>query len=169
MAPRRWLQPRYLVLLGVLFNLAAALISAHYIGANNARIEHLRKQIELRATRIDGLWQQRQDLERKQEFLLLLIHQRGPGDAVTRYARAWLARREGKGNAQGPLDAARIIAVVGRARDELIDQINDTYLERLELERRIAPLEARNADLLSTALFLQLLGLILVLARDLAS
>ena len=169
MVGRHCLRPRNLVLAGVLFNLAAALISTHFIGRNNERIDALRKQAALQSTRIEGLWQQRQDLERKQEFLLLLIHQGGPEDAVVRFARDWLNQRGADRRRAGPFDAARVIAVTRKARDELIDQINETYLEKLELERRITPLEARNADLMGTALFLQMLGLILVLARDLAS
>ncbi len=49
----------------------------------------------------------------------------------------------------------------------IIDTINNAYFEILELQDARQPLERANARLLSIAIFLQVTGLILVLARDL--
>jgi hypothetical protein len=49
----------------------------------------------------------------------------------------------------------------------IIETINTAYLETLELHDARMPLERDNSRLLSIAIFLQVIGLILVLARDL--
>ena len=53
------------------------------------------------------------------------------------------------------------------AQDAIIESINNTYFDTLELQEAKMPLERANARLFSIAIFLQVTGLILVLARDL--
>jgi hypothetical protein len=47
------------------------------------------------------------------------------------------------------------------------DAVNSTHFETLELQESRMPLESDNSRLFSIAIFLQVIGLILVLARDL--
>ncbi|MEE8056520.1 MAG: hypothetical protein V3T17_01610 [Pseudomonadales bacterium] len=46
--------------------------------------------------------------------------------------------------------------------------MNDLYLEKLELDNKIAMIDLRNGKIANIALFLQIAGLILVLSKDLA-
>ena len=48
----------------------------------------------------------------------------------------------------------------------IIASINDSYLEKLEIENQKTPLQEKNALLFTIAIFLQVTGLILVLSRD---
>lgn len=49
----------------------------------------------------------------------------------------------------------------------IIESVNNTYLETLALHEARMPLESDNSRLFNIAIFLQVTGLILVLARDL--
>ena len=53
------------------------------------------------------------------------------------------------------------------AKSVIIESINNTYFESLELHEARMPLESDNSRLFSVAIFLQVIGLTLVLARDL--
>ena len=60
-----------------------------------------------------------------------------------------------------------LLDVGAAARMTIIESINDTYFEMLELRDAKMPLESDNSRLFSIAIFLQVIGLILVLSRDL--
>jgi hypothetical protein len=51
-------------------------------------------------------------------------------------------------------------------REKIVQSINDSYLEKLSVQQKTTPLKEKNALLGSIAIFLQITGLILVLARD---
>ncbi len=60
-----------------------------------------------------------------------------------------------------------LLEISRAARRAIIESINDSYFESLELREARMPLERANSRLFSIAIFLQVVGLILVLARDL--
>ena len=60
------------------------------------------------------------------------------------------------------------ITIIQWAQDKIINEINDQYFEKLELDTSFQPIKDNNAILYSIAIFMQLIGLILVLSRDLA-
>jgi hypothetical protein len=60
-----------------------------------------------------------------------------------------------------------LLDISAAAQTATIESINNTYFETLELQEARMPLESANSRLLSIAIFLQVIGLILVLARDL--
>ena len=64
-------------------------------------------------------------------------------------------------------DPELLLQLSESAQTTIIESINNTYFERIELEDDKTPLERNNARLFSIAIFLQVIGLILVLARDL--
>ncbi len=53
-----------------------------------------------------------------------------------------------------------------QGKQAIINSINDSYLEKVEFEVQQHPIKESNTLLLTTAIFLQITGLILVLARD---
>ena len=164
-----------LVTAGILFNIAAAVITHYFIGINNRQLSELATAVGQHDTLIDGLWRTRTEIQRQREFLLLLLTQQGEGmtPAVQRLISQRLLetaerqRIEDHGvSIDTPADIEMIERVSQRAIDGIVDTIDDTYLEQLEVQQRIAPLQARNSLLLSVGIFLQMVGLILVLARD---
>ncbi len=64
-------------------------------------------------------------------------------------------------------DIDLLLSISSAAQKSIIESINATYFETLELQEAKMPLENDNSRLFSIAIFLQVIGLILVLARDL--
>jgi len=65
------------------------------------------------------------------------------------------------------IDLALLLDLSSAAQQWIIESINNSYFGALELLEQIMPLEGDNSLLFSIAIFLQVTGLILVLARDL--
>ena len=65
------------------------------------------------------------------------------------------------------LSALNVIEITEQAKQQIIARINDIYLDKIFLDKQKQPIASRNSTLMSLALFLQLWGLILVLAKDL--
>ena len=71
--PDRWLAPWVFVLTGIVFNILAAVITHYFIGLNNDRINLIDSAAERKQVLIDSLWQSRIEVERKEEFFILLL------------------------------------------------------------------------------------------------
>ncbi len=173
----RLLAPWVFVTTGILFNILSAVITHYFIGLNNDDINGIDRRINDKQVLIDSLWQAKTEVDRKQEFFILLLSgqpdnpelvERFYVDFVTRLIETYrlpefedeLGERDG-----AELDLA--LEISQAAQQSIIASINDTYFEMLELQEARMPLERANARLFSIAIFLQVTGLILVLARDL--
>ena len=64
-------------------------------------------------------------------------------------------------------DLELLLKISTEAKETINESINSTYFETLALEEARIPLEQSNSRLFSIAIFLQVTGLILVLARHL--
>ena len=173
----RLLAPWVFVLTGIVFNILAAVITHYFIGLNNDQIAVLERDIQNKQVLIDSLWQSRVEVERKQEFFILLLSNQPDSPAIIEtYYREYL---DGLVNTHGlqefvPSEARAetngielLLAISRAAQKSIIESINTTYFETLELQEAKMPLEQDNSRLFSIAIFLQVIGLILVLARDL--
>ena len=173
----RMLAPWVFVLTGIVFNILSALITHYFIGVNNDAINLIDRDINRKQVLIDSLWQSRVEVDRKKEFFILLFAQPGDKSAASEaFYRDYLHETistfdltefeprmdRDRGNQLGLL-----LDISTAAQVAIIDAINDTYFETLELQESRMPLESDNSRLFSIAIFLQVIGLILVLARDL--
>ncbi len=173
----RWLAPWVFVLTGVVFNILSALITHYLIGLNNDQINIIDREIQQKQVLIDSLWQSRIEVERKKEFFILLLADKPAVTEVTEsYYRKYLAEvqdtydlKDFAARVQQPadVDLKLLLDLSDTAQQSIIESINNTYFETLELQERKMPLEGDNSRLFSIAIFLQVIGLILVLARDL--
>jgi hypothetical protein len=161
---------------GVIFNIAAAVITHYFIGINDQHLNQLEKRSMEQDTLIQSQWRMKTEIDRKQEFLLTLLNQNKiqPQAETTRFIvqQINLLLAQQKLNTQQikpdePIDFGTITEASKLIQNQIISRINNTYLEKLEIEDRKAPLKERNSTLYSVAIFLQLMGLILVLAKDL--
>ena len=173
----RWLAPWVFVLTGIVFNILSAVITHYFIGLNDERLSELDRSIQDKQLLIDSQWQSRIEIERKKEFFLLFIElePQDPELALRLYRdylrelidthdlQAYGERIEQADMTQADL----LIEISDAAREAVIELINNTYFESLELNENKRPLESANSRLFSIAIFLQVTGLILVLARDL--
>ena len=172
--------PWVFVTTGILFNILSAVITHYFIGVNNDAIAGLDSSIQQKQVLIDSLWQSKTEVERKKEFFILLLaikndqtssHAKLIGqyyrdyviDTANTYNLPDFEKRVGESMDNSDL----LLELSESAQNNIIESINQTYFERLDLVEQKAPLERDNARLFSIAIFLQVVGLILVLARDL--
>ena len=172
----RWLAPWVFVFTGVLFNILSAVITHYFIGLNNERINEIEREMQNRQVLIDSLWQSRIEVERKEEFFLLWLRQPGDSALEQDYFRDYLqglVERHDLGDFRervaraASMDLQLLLDLSNAAQTTIIETINSSYFEILELQEKRMPLEGDNSRLFSIAIFLQVTGLILVLARDL--
>jgi hypothetical protein len=169
--------PWVFVLSGVVFNILSAVITHYFIGLNTDEINAIDRKINGQQVLIDSLWQSRTELERKKEFfILLLANPSNRNDSTANLYRDYLIEisetyalegfrsridRDEGGELGLLLDLSQAV------QSSIIESINSTYFETLALQETKVPLERDNSRLFSIAIFLQVIGLILVLARDL--
>ena len=173
----RFLAPWVFVLTGIIFNILSAVITHYFIGLNNDQISTLERDIQNKQVLIDSLWQSRVEVERKQEFFILLLSNNPDNPAIVEnYYQEYLAGlvnthtlEEFALRKKQPMinDIELMLSISSAAQKSIIESINATYFETLELQEAKMPLERANSRLFSIAIFLQVIGLILVLARDL--
>ncbi len=172
---KKWLSPWVLVMIGIIFNIFAAIISNHYISLNNEKLHLLEEQISRIDIRINSFWQESQTIERKKEFILLLaqLGQLTLDPSVLQHIQQFIGQLKADYDLNQPLkwnsaiDSQQIIDIINSARRKILDDIDDIYLDRILLEKQQQPINNTNSRLMIIALFLQMFGLILVLAKDL--
>jgi len=173
----RWLAPWVLVSTGVVFNVLSALISRYFIGLNNDQINIINREIQQKQVLLDSLWQSRIEEDRKKEFFIPLLADKPAATEVTEsYYREYLAEVQNAYDLEdfttrlqqpAEVNLQLLLDLSDAAQQSIIESINNTYLETLDRQERKLPLEGDNSRLFSIAIFLQVIGLILVLARDL--
>ena len=186
----RFLPPPWVfVLTGILFNILSAVITHYFIGLNNDKIISINTNINNQQVLIDSLWQSKTEVERKQEFYILFLTTAGKVDSMAdqvflefkKHLNELISNHDlnqfdqkisslsGELATSNNQTILQLLLEIGRqSQQKIITSINDTYFDILDLESQKAPVEKSNARLYSIAIFLQVIGLILVLARDLS-
>ena len=171
----RFLKPWMLVIIGILFNITSAIITHYFIGINNQRLNDIETEAARYDTLIDSQWRTKTEIERTQQFHLTLLTQTNSqyGTEIQQIIRGQLQQtidqQELKEIVLKPdtsIDFGIIQQVSRNAAQKIISSINDTYLEKLDVQQQKHPLQERNSLLFTVSIFLQLTGLILVLAKD---
>ena len=176
----RYFAPWVFVTTGIIFNILSAVITHYFIGLNNEKITDIDRNINNKQVLIESLWQSKTEVERKKEFFIVLLtmeanNQSEHADLIDRYYQDYVLETakthhlSGFENRPGlnMRDPELLLQLSESAQTSIIESINNTYFERIELEEGKTPIEKNNARLFSIAIFLQVIGLILVLARDL--
>lgn len=179
-------KPWFWVLLGVIMTSASALISHNVIMANSSVMETLIMQSQTIDQRIDNDWQGINRLERDGNVAMLMVMGRdtqpqGTIQAGVKQYITQLLAREGNGKQAQQVKAVladskatpaalfqALMGFISETRSETINIIDKTYLEKLHLQEQIEALKQHNSTYANLALFLQVMGLILVLSKDLA-
>ena len=173
----KFLKPWILVIIGILFNIASAIITHYFIGVNNQKLNDIEMKAAQYDTLIDSQWRTKTEIERSQQFQLTLLtqpnsqHTQEIQQVISRQLQLTIDQQALEGfNLQTakPIDFDTIQHISHAASQKIITSINDTYLEKLDLQQQIPPLQEKNSLLFTMSIFLQLTGLILVLAKDIA-
>ncbi|MDH3632934.1 MAG: hypothetical protein OER98_17585, partial [Gammaproteobacteria bacterium] len=157
----RFLAPWVFVLTGIIFNILSAVITHYFIGLNNDAINIIDREIQRKEVLIDSLWQSKNEVERKKEFFILLLSNKPDKPAVVEAIyRDYLNEvvgsyglkefttrmdRDTGSNLDLLLDLSRA------AQKSIIESINNTYFESLELQEAKMPLLRDNSRLFSIA------------------
>ncbi|WP_261858963.1 hypothetical protein [Photobacterium sanguinicancri] len=170
----RWQIPTWsVVATGLLMNIVSALMTNFYIEGETQAANTLTQQ-QIRNDKLIALtWQQVEAIDRKREYLLtLLVVSESNGHIISEYLsrfirddiQSWIDEPVEEISQDAlPIIMDKLVKVQSLQRDK----INQLYIENLTLIDSHA-IKAKNISMLkSLALFLQIIGLGLVLARDL--
>jgi hypothetical protein len=169
-----------LVATGLLMNIAAALITNFYIDRIQIQQNDNNNQQVTNQKLIELTWQQMDTLERKRESALLALLQSSIQPALetsTNISNSLLIKQLEKSLHQydkslvlkpfsqenAPLWSQSITDI----QQQLGNKIDDIFIENIELKTQQHSLMTSISKLRNLALFLQILGLALILARDL--
>lgn len=166
----RWPKPWVLVLVGLIMNIIAMLISSSQIDKLEETIASLTQQSADNSYAIQRAWSSVDTLERKKEGLTLvminpLAFDTQVSTVLMTQLSPWLSEPPttlSKENIQLWLERIEYAQALHR------EDIDRFYLETLELSELISHQQQSASWFKQIALFLQVLGLALILARDLA-
>ncbi|WP_035479475.1 hypothetical protein [Aliagarivorans marinus] len=164
-------QTRILVGIGLLFNIIAALITNFYIDEAGAEANVLSQRQQQNDNLIRQVWLQLDSLERKRELILGLVSQDTPppasvGQLIEQDLRYWTPDMPAAEIKLSNLPALN--QHIQGIQLELRERIDNYYLENLDLNEQINEQMLHTSRIRNLALFLQIIGLALILARDLS-
>jgi len=165
-APPAWV----LVLTGLVLNVLALLMSSIVLDKLSVEIGQLSEQKDENIYSIQLAWNSVEMLERKREMLLMHIAQNGE---VQKQLQATLQGQLSQWVNQPIPEIAidnlpQLMMLINQAQQSYRNQIDDFYLENLSISELMTALNERIAWYKNIGLFLQVFGLALILARDLA-
>jgi len=160
------LKPWHLILFGIGLTIVAALMQHISIAQKFAQLEEIESKLTNLDGRIDSLWQQHVEAERKKEFAALISSDTNRNNADAQAVlEHYLNSLQPDQKMSHHQDAIKAIT---HHQEALRDQIDDLYFKHLEQSKARRPLQRDIDNTRNIALLLQLLGLILVLSKDLA-
>ena len=175
------IRPWMLVTMGIAFNIFSAIITHYFIDLNNQKIRLIENKINNIDSLIENQWRSKTQVDRKEEFLLSMLartgaispNQNSDIQNLINLQLADLIKQQGlilKKPLVNPVKSfSTITSITNQAKTKIINVINNTYLERIELDEKRHPLSEQNALLSTLAIFLQVSGLIMVLSKDINS
>ncbi len=153
------------VLIGLLFNISAALVTHFLIDGKTSQLNSLSMQVNNNEKEIGLLWGQIEGIERKRETLYLLMNQEKIDDIIALQFSRLLAL-----HLQEPVSLASIQRVdqkIDAYQTDLRNEIDNKFFLNLELVELQMYLQSDVSSLRNWSIFLQMIGLSLILARDL--
>ena len=162
--------PTWLVVLtGLLFNISAALITHFIIEGKDRQLNTLSIQVSRNNKEIDLFWTQIEGIERKRETLYLLLNEGGLDDNIKQQFSILLKNHLQQ---ETPFISLQNINELDRQINDyqghLREKIDNRYFLNLELAELEMDLKKQISRLRNWSIFLQMIGLSLILARDLS-
>lgn len=175
---RKLLKPWLLVLIGACMSIASAMITHHFIVKNNEHMQLLQGNVRQIEQTMASHWENVSRFERDGNIALLLVSQSANTnnalipqyiEHLVHISASQMKQNDAqniiqKADKQAQFDA--LLALIEKQRKHILHVIDMLYIEKVEHEKTIAELDADNTRYSSIALFLQVFGLIFVLAKD---
>ncbi|CAH1541516.1 MULTISPECIES: hypothetical protein [Vibrio] len=166
--PPAWL----LVFVGLVLNIAAIILTSVVLDKLGKEISLLAEQKADNLYSIQLAWNSVETLERKREVLLLHLHlaQSEPvSEEMNQVLRGHLSAWTGQEVSPIQIEQLpNLMSEINQAQNNYRNRIDSYYLANLETTEVMTGLEEKMAWYKSIGLFLQVFGLALILARDLA-
>ena len=171
---RRWTVPTWtLVATGLLLNVISALMTNFFIDGITRQANELIQRQQNNDKLISLTWQQVETVERKREYILQLIlssklHKQPIAKEISQQVISelnyWLDEKVERLSIS---EIPSLMVVMNNVQQSQREKINQLYLDNLELVEIHDEKMKSISQLRNLALFLQIIGLSLVLARDL--
>jgi hypothetical protein len=157
-----------IVLIGLLFNISSALVTHFIIEGKDQQLNRLSMQATTNNKEIELFWIQIEGIERKRETLYLLLNQQtlkaDIGQQVAALLETYLHQEISVAALQ---NINALDSKINDYQDDLREKIDNKYFLNLELAELEAILKKQISSLRNWSIFLQMIGLSLILARDL--
>ncbi|ACY52964.1 MULTISPECIES: hypothetical protein [Vibrio diabolicus subgroup] len=164
--------PWVLVLIGLVLNIGAIVLTSLVLDRLGKQYSQLAEQKAENLYSIQLAWNSVETLERKREALLLHLHI-GQSAAIPSeieqivegHLSSWTHHESDKIQID---KLPQLMSKINQAQASYRDRIDDYYIENVELNELMAKQDEKIAWYKNIGLFLQVFGLALILARDLA-
>jgi len=153
------------VLIGLLFNISAALVTHFLIDGKTNQLNNISMQMDSNDKEISLLWIQIEGIERKRETLYLLRNQGALDKVIAQQFSRLLALHLQQTIALD--DIALLDQQIDSYQSHIRDEIDNKFFLNLELVELETVLQSDVSSLRNWSIFLQMIGLSLILARDL--
>ncbi|MCG6201472.1 hypothetical protein [Psychromonas antarctica] len=158
-----------IVMIGLLLNISAALVTHFIIDGKNSQLNRLSMQMSNNKKGMDLLWLQIEGVERKREILYLLLNQGELNESIAKSFRRLL-----ESHLHEPIPVSVLLSItaidikINDYQDNIREEIDNKFFLNLELTERQMLLNKEISTLRNWSIFLQMIGLSLILARDLS-
>jgi hypothetical protein len=157
------------VLIGLVFNISSALITHFIIEGKDQQLSMLSTQAARNSKEIDLFWIQIEGMERKRETLYLLLNQESLKNNVAQQFSILLKTYLHQEISVTALqNISELDLIINDYQDDLREKIDNKYFLNLELVELEMLLKQQISRLRNWSIFLQMIGLSLILARDLS-
>tara|TARA_R110001583_G_scaffold99273_1_gene244573 strand:+ start:16551 stop:17057 length:507 start_codon:yes stop_codon:yes gene_type:complete len=153
------------VLIGLLFNISAALVTHFLIDGKTNQLNSLSAQMNNNEKEISLLWVQIEGIERKRETLYLLSNQGELNAVIAKQFTRLLASHLHEEVSMN--DIQRVDQKIDAYQEDIRNEIDNKFFLNLELVELEMLLQSEVSRLRNWSIFLQMIGLSLILARDL--
>ena len=158
-----------IVLIGLLFNISAALVTHFIIDGKSSQLNSLSMQMNNNNKEMDLLWLQIEGIERKREMLYLLLNQDELKEPIAKqFSRLLESHLHQQIPSSDLLNITELDLKINDYQNNIREEIDHKFFLNLELTELQMLLNKEVSTLRNWSIFLQMIGLSLILARDLS-
>ena len=157
------------VLIGLLFNISAALVTHFMIDGKMNQLNQFTMQMAANNKEMDLLWLQIEGIERKRETVYLLLNQDLLNPVIAKQFTLLLeSHLQQSVKLMDLSDINNLDRQINSYQESIRNEIDHKFFLNLELAELDMLLTAEVSSLRNWSIFLQMIGLSLILARDLS-
>lgn len=158
-----------IVMIGLVFNISSALVTHFFIEEKNEKLTLLNMEVSKNNNEIELLWSQMEGIEQKRDTLLLLTQQGEINPNVaTILSSVFTAHLQQKLTVKDLNNIDLMNNKINQYQQLLRDQIDLRFLTNLDYTDLENKYKNSISSLRNWSIFLQMIGLSLILARDLS-